>query len=341
MKIYIVMITMLISVSAFAEKVIIANCSEGGGCTFELSDFESELFDSDFGRPIQSDDIIVLGRKKNGKEVLYLDKKSRAAIDKQWGGDGYTQLGLFNPAIQPLNGLWKADYGTSTGNDCYGIDNVGTFIRKHRSAGSAGSGNIKFQFPFSPSQLFPSSDMRWVKTGYNTYKGILDLGSSKLSGIKMYYNITIVSNRKIETYYTVEIKVPTKETCIGKIPVTFTLVNADEPEDPFGNNEPNEDDLLPVNPNEDDLLPVEPGKNSKPNVPRIETDVERIEDEGDLLPVNPKKDNLLPVEPGKKPKTTVRRIEDKTNIPRIEDKPKSNIPRIEDKPKPNVPRLEN
>ena len=328
MKFYFLIIAMLFSISAFAEKVIIANCSEGGGCTFELSDFESDLFDTDFGRKIQSDDIIVLGKKKNGEEIHYLDKKSRAAIDKEWGGDGYTQLGLFNPAIQPLNGLWKVDYGTSTGNDCYGIGNIGAAFRRQLSPGTAGSGNIRFSFPFSPSRLFPSSDMRWVKTGYNTYKGLLDFGQGSKSPMKMYYNVTIVSNRKIETAYTVEIKVPTKPKCVAKIPVTFTLVKADEPEDPFGNDEPDEDDLLPVNPREDDLLPVEPGKNPKPNIPRIETDVERIDDEDELLPVNPKKDDLLPVEPGKKPKTNVPRLEDKANVPRIEDKPKPNVPRL-------------
>lgn len=317
MKIYFLLIAMLMTVAAFADKVIIANCSEGGGCTFELSEFESELFDNDFGRAIQPDDIVVLGKKKNGEVITYLDKKSRAAIDKEWGGDGHTQLALFNPAIQPLNGLWKVSYGTSTGNDCYGIGNIGAAFRRQIAPGTAGSGNIQFQFPFSPAKLFPSSDMRWVKTGYNTYRGLLDLGQGAKSPMKMYYNVTIVSNKKIETAYTVEIKVPTKPKCVAKIPVTFTLVKADEPEDPFGNDEPNEDDLLPVDPRKDDLLPIEPGKKPKPNVPRIGPDIERIGDEDDLLPVNPKKDDLLPVEPGKKNRANVPGIEDGPNVPRI------------------------
>lgn len=313
MKIYFLMIAMLISASAFAEKVIIANCSEGGGCTFELSDFEADLFDKDFGRDIQSDDIIVLGKKNNGEVITYLDKKSREDIDREWGGDGYTQIGLFNPYLQPIDGVWSASYGVSSGNDCYGIGNIGSFIRSKITPGTAGNGTVNFQYPFNPAQLFPSNEMRWIKTGYNTYKGLLDFNNSKSAGMKMYYNITIVSRKKIETFYTIEIKVPTKELCVGKVPVTFTLVTAKQSENPFGNDEPADDDLLPVNPkgNEDDLLPVNPN------------------------------DDLLPVEPGNNPKPNVPKLEDnpKPDVPRLEDKTKTNVPRLEDKPKPKVPRI--
>lgn len=313
MKIYFLMIAMLISASAFAEKVIIANCSEGGGCTFELSDFEADLFDKDFGRDIQSDDIIVLGKKNTGEVITYLDKKSREDIDREWGGDGYTQIGLFNPYLQPIDGVWSASYGASSGNDCYGIGNIGSFIRNKITPGTAGNGTISFQYPFNPAQLFPSNEMRWIKTGYNTYKGLLDFNNSKSAGMKMYYNITIVNRKKIETFYTIEIKVPTKELCVGKVPVTFTLVTAKQSGDPFGNDEPADDDLLPVKPkgNEDDLLPVN------------------------------RNDDLLPVKPGKNPKPDVPRLEDnpKPNVPRLEDKPKSNVPRLEDNPKPKVPHI--
>ncbi len=302
MKTYFLIIAMFISVSAFAEKVIIANCSEGGGCTFELSDFEADLFEKDFGRDIQSDDIIVLGKKKDGEVITYLEKKSREDIDREWGGDGYTQIGLFNPYLQPIDGVWNASYGASSGNDCYGIGNIGSFIRSKITPGTAGNGTVNFQYPFNPTQLFPSNEMRWVKTGYNTYKGLLDFNNSKSAGMKMYYNITIVNRKKIETFYTIEIKVPTKELCTGKVPVIFTLVKAKQSEDPFVNDELVDDDLLPVKPkgNEDDLLPINPN------------------------------DDLLPVEPGNNPKP---------KVPRLEDNKKPNVPRLEDKPKPNVPRL--
>lgn len=294
---------MLFSISAFAEKVIIANCSEGGGCTFELSDFESGLFDNDFGREIQSDDIIVLGKKNDGEIIVYLDKKSREEIDREWGGDGYTQIGLFNPYLQPISGVWNILYGNSVGNDCYGIGNIGAFVRKYIAPGTTGNSQINFQSPFNPTQLFPVNEMRWIKTGYNTYKGTLDFNSNKNGGMKMFYNITIISRKKIETFFTIEINVPTKELCVGKIPVTFSLVKENPSEDPFGE-ETIEDDLLPVNPKgkDDDLLPVNP------------------KNKDDLLPVNPK-DELLPVEPGNKTKP---------DVPKLEENPKPNVPRMND-----------
>jgi len=316
MKTFFLFIALFFSVSVFAEKILVANCTEGKGCSFELSDVDVEL--NNLGDlKVGPGETIVFGKTKDGKDQHYVTKKSREAIDKDWGGDGFTQIGLFNPHIQPKDGQWNAYYGNATGNDCYGIGNIGAFMRKQVGAGSRGNGDITFKYPFNPSQLFPSSSMRWVKTGYNTYKGLLDLGSNKMSGMKLHYNVTIISPKKIETFYTVEIKVPTKETCKSIVPVTFTLIKEKETEDLFGDEENAEDDLLPVNPKgkEDDLLPVKPNNNPKPNVPRIED----------------------------KPKTNIPRIEDKPkpNVPRIKDKPKTNIPRIEDKPKTNVPRLEN
>lgn len=290
MKITFLVISLLFSVSAFAEKVLVANCTEGQGCSFELSDVDVELNNAG-DLKVGPGETLVFGKTKDGKHVQYAVKKSRERIDKDWGGDGFTQIGLFNPHIQPADGQWNVAYGSSSGNDCYGIGNIGAFMRKQRGTGSAGNGEISFQHPFNPSQLFPSNNMRWVKTGYNTYKGLLDLGSNKMGGMKLHYNLTIVSSKKIETFYTVEIKIPTKETCKGTIPVTFTLIKAKETEDFFGNDPTVEDDLLPVNPKkkEDDLLPVKP------------------------------KDDLLPVEPGKKPKPNVPRLEDKPNVPRLEN----------------------
>ncbi len=289
MKCILVFFSILISTTSFAEKILVANCSEGKGCTFELTDIESDLMENDFGRPINSNDKVVLGKKKDGTELMYLDDKTREAIDKEWGGDGHTQIGLFNPHTQPTDGLWKLVYGTSTGNDCYGIGNIGNFIRKSIAPGKTGDGNINFQNPFNPSQLFPSNDMRWVKSGHNTYKGILDFASNNIGGMKMYYHITIVTEKKIESVYTIEIKVPAKGTCVAKIPVTFSLLKAKENDDGFPD-EKGDDDLLPVHPKgkEDDLLDVKP------------------------------KDDLLPVESDKTPKTKVERL-DQAKVDRIEE----------------------
>jgi hypothetical protein len=291
MKVQLLIIVLLFSLPALAEKVMVANCTEGRGCTFELSDVETSLMGAEDPK-VGAGEILVMGRTRDGKDIQYVANKSREAIDKDWGGDGFTQIGLFNPHIQPKDGLWSAAYGNSVGNDCYGIGNMGAFIRKHRGTGSAGNGDITFQYPFNPFQLFPSPNMQWTKTGYNTYKGLLDFGSSKTSGMKLYYYITVASPAKIETFYAIEIKVPTKETCKGTIPVIFTLKKSRETEDPFPDEENAEGDLLPINPKgtkEDDLLPVKP------------------------------REELLPVEPGKNPKPEVPKLEDRPNIPVLEN----------------------
>ncbi len=284
---------MFVSVSVYADKVLIANCAEGGGCTFELSDIESDFLDGDFERKIQPDDILVLGKKKNGEVITYLDKKPREAIDQEWGGDGYTKIGLFNPYLQPTDGTWRASYGSATGNDCYGIGNIGSFIRKRLNPGAAGTGDLYFQYPFNPSQLFPSNEMRWVKTGYHTYRGMLDFSSLHSAGMKMHCQLTIVDRTRIETVYSIEVQVPTKEKCVAKIPLTFTLLKAHLVEDPFENEDPVPDDLLPVHPKNqaDDLMEVKP------------------------------KDDLLPVEPRKKRKPTIPRLEDQPNVPRLDETP--------------------
>ena len=298
------------TLSAFADKVVIANCKEGSGCKFELTEFESDLFEKDFGREIEPNDIAVSGKKKNGEIIQYLDKQTRAQIDREWGGDGFTQIGLFNPFLQPLDGTWKVLYGNSTGNTCYGIGDIGAFVRGKIQPGKQGNGEINFNKPFHPSKLFPSSQMRWIKTGFATYRGILDFGHGMTSPMKMLYDITIINEKKIESFYTIEVKVPTKEACIAKIPVTFTLIRAKKSDDktPF-------DDIPEPSAQDDDLLPVNPTGKGKSD---------------DLLDVK-SKDELIPIESKTK--------KSQTNVPRVDEQPETDVPRIEDKPKTNVPRV--
>lgn len=282
---------MCLGFTSMAEKLLVANCKEGEGCTFELTDIDAGLWAHMDEEPVQKDEIVILGQKKDGTYVTYRDKRSMNVIDRQWGGDGYAQLALFNPHIQPKDGLWKAEYGTPTGGECYGIGNMGAFMRKHIGSKFAGQGDVKFEFPFNPHKLFPSTSMSFVKTGYNTYKGVLGQQSGP-AAMGMTYYITVVSPELIQTEYHINLKVPTKPVCQGKIPVIFKLLREKKPAEIDDDDLP-EDDLLPVNPKgkKDDLLPVE--------------------SKGD-------KDDLLPVEPGKPKRTHVPRV-DQTEVPRIED----------------------
>lgn len=308
-------LALLGSVPAFADKLLVANCKAGAGCTFELTDYESDLFETD-GQQIGPGDTYVNGVDENGKPIQYVDRKTREEIDREWGGDGYTQIGLFNPHTQPTSGTWKATYGASTGNECYGIGNIGAFMRKRISPGLAGSGELTFGYPFHPSRLFPSSEMKWVKTGFDTYKGKLDFGSNALAGMKLYYTVQVLDAGRIQTFYTTEIKVPTKGTCIGKTPVSFALLKAapmpdlpDEADDllDISSTRQQEDDLLDVKSQggkgddlldvksqngKDDLLDVKSGGNGDELLP-----VKSQNGRDDLLEVKSQKgkDDLLPV----------------------------------------------
>lgn len=228
-RILLLVIYLSVCTAARAEKVMTANCNEGEGCRFSLSEVSVAdadiVLDEDNSGIRQPGDILVFGITKNGKQVQYWERrKSRGEIDKDWGGDGYTMIHLFDPQIQPLNGTWKAVYGTVTGSDCY--VNIRSILG--RLQGTAGSGNILFKAPFTPYQLFPSADMKWSKTGYARYRGILDFGQGSISAMKMVYNIHIINRERIETAYDVVIKIPVKGTCTARIPVTFTCVGPDK-----------------------------------------------------------------------------------------------------------------
>ena len=83
MKMIFSIIALFFSVSAFAEKVLVANCTEGHGCSFELSDVDLEL--NNLGdQKVGPSETLVFGKTKDGKDVQYIIKKSREAIDKDW-----------------------------------------------------------------------------------------------------------------------------------------------------------------------------------------------------------------------------------------------------------------
>ncbi len=308
----------LLYFSARADKVLVASCSEGKGCTFSLSDVETDMAQSFGGEyeNLKPGSVLVFGQKKDGTEFTYVeDHKTRSQIDRQWGGDGYTQIYLFDPFIQPADGTWKAEYGNPTGNECYGIGNVGSYMSKFIRRGLEGSGNITFRQPFSPAQLFPSTQMKWHQTGYGRYAGVIDFGSNELAGFKLHYTIHVISRKKIETVYTMTMKIPTKGQCTGVIPVTFTLAKGLEHDGDI----PEDDDLLPVkrgkkdkpdhrierlNDADDDLLPVKPKKQGDDLLP-----VKSRAKENDLMEVK-SKDDLLPVKSGQKPKTKIDRLND-------------------------------
>lgn len=335
MRLTILSLFLLFSSASYGKKLITANCEMGGGCTFQISEADASDYDMAEGNSNGyyenlPENAILVDVKIDGKWEQYVETKmTRSQLDKFYGGDGFTMIYPFNPTFQPLDGGWQIKIGTVTGDICYGQESN---MFKSMLQGMSQSGEVNFPKPFHARFLMNNPNVKWQRIRPDLYKA--HLGKDFVS---LKFDVQIISEKKIEGLFTVTIKVPTKEPCVNKIPITYTCVKPNEWKDPWDGTEgpAQDDDLLPVNPTGkdgddllpvkpgDDLLPVEPGKNPQPDVPRLEDpkpDIPRLED---------------------KPRPNVPRLEDKPkpNVPRLEDKPKPNVPRLEDKPKPNVPRL--
>lgn len=313
MRALLLLVSLLLTVNTYAKKIMMATCEEGGGCNFQISDSDASDYDVVYGtkegyHENLPENAIVVNAKINGKWEYYIETQmTRSQLDKFYGGDGFTMIYPFNPNFQPVSGDWQVKIGTVTGDICYGQESNAF---KTMLQGLSQSGNVNFPNPFHARFLMNNPNVKWQQIRPDVYKAYL--GNAY---INLKFDVQIIDEKKIVGVFTATIKVPTKEPCVNKIPITYTCIKEKEWEDPWRNFETTNPD--------DDLLPVTPKGNKD-----------------DLLPVNPKEDDLLPVEPGRKQKTNVPRIEDKPNVPRLEDKPKTNIPRLEDKSRTNVPRLE-
>ncbi len=208
------------------QKPIVAICETGEGCTFQLSDLTYSEFDVLEGSNgkyanMNKDGIIVYARIAGKWETFIEEKRSRSELDKYFGGDGYTMIYPFNPKLQPIDGKWKVDIGTPTSSPCYtDISN----ILSNGLAGASTGGTISFPKPFNAKFLMNNQHVKWRMVNPNQYQGILDFAAGPTSPMKLVYDITLVNEEKIKGLFTFTIKIPTKESCISKIPVTYTCV---------------------------------------------------------------------------------------------------------------------
>lgn len=303
----------LISPFLFAKKLMLATCEMGSGCTFQLSDIDASDYDIVQGTENGyyenlPENAIVVDAKINGNWENYVETEmTRSQLDKFYGGDGFTMIYPFNPNFQPEDGEWKIQFGTVNGDICYGQQSN---LFKKMLEGRMQSGTINFPKPFYARFLMNSPDVKWVKLQPNKYRGTLDFGFGK-GPMKLVFDVELINPKEIKGMFTVTIKVPTKEDCINKIPVTFICVKPNEWEDPVDWEEiENQDPNVP-------RLEDEP----KPNVPRLEDDpkpnVPRLNDADDEL-LDPK--STYQDDPGN----------NNPDIEIIEDAPKPNVPRIDD-----------
>ena len=272
---------------------MVGTCEEGNGCTFQISEADAGdydvIYNSETGyHENLPKNALLVDAKINGKWEHYVETQmTRSQLDKFYGGDGFTMIYPFNPNFQPVSGEWQVKIGIVTGDICYGQQSN---LFKSILQGMSQSGNVNFPSPFHARFLMNNPNVKWQKIRPDLYKA--HFGNAY---INLKFDVQIINEKKIEGVFTTTIKVPTKEPCVNKIPITYICVKEKEWKDPW-------DDFETANP-DDDLLPVTPKGN-----------------EDDPLPVNPKGDDLLPTESGKEPKP---------NVPRIEDKSKTNVSRLE------------
>lgn len=309
----------ILSNDAFAQqKPIIATCETGQGCSFQLSNVTYEEMDIVEGtsgkyKNMPKDAMIVHAKNGNGWDTYIEEKMSRSELDKFFGGDGYTMIYLFDPKMQPLDGQWKIDIGTPSTTSCYA--DISSTIHNGLAGLSAG-GLITFPKPFNVKVLMNHHLIKWRMISPNQYQGVLDFAGGPTSPMKLVYDVTIVNEKKIVGLYTFTIKVPTKDPCISKIPITFICVKPNEDQKNKGNE-------------------IDPFAKRKTNVERIpeekRTNIERIPEE--------KKTNVERIPEEKR--TNIERIpnEKRTNVERIPEEKRTNIERIPNEKKTKVERI--
>ena len=340
------------------NKPIIAVCDPGKGCTFQISKLNSKEVDGTLGNTGKysnmSNDAIVVFAYKDGKWIDYVENKlSRSALDRLYGGDGYTMIYPFNPYIQPYDGQWRVDIGKTSGTPCF-VD-INSMISKSLN-GRSERGLVTFPHPFNVEFLMDNPNIKWRMINPSKYQAVLDFSGGPSTPMKLVYDIEIENEKKIKGLFTFTIKVPTKDPCISKIPITYTCVKPNpgleekrNQIDPFAEKKkfdierlPDDKkanvERLPDDKPKDDLLPDKSERKDKP-APKNGPKVERLPDDkpkDDLLPIKSKpKDDLLPIK--SKPKVDRLPDDNKAKVDRLpDDKPKDDLLPIKNKTKDDL-----
>lgn len=281
------------------KKLITASCQMGQGCSFQLSDSEPSDFDVVYGTDAGyheglPENAIVVDAKINGQWEHYIETgMGRSELDKFFGGDGFTQLSVFNPYFQPLDGEWKAEIGMVSGDICYGQSSN---LFKAMLQGVTAKGALRFPRPFHARMLLNSPEVKWTRQRPDKYSGYL--GNEYMN---MRFTVQLMSDKLLQGAFVVTIKVPTKPACINHIPVTYTFIRR-LGEDPGFTEDPKPDVPILEDPPGPDVPILEDGP--KPDVPIIK---------------DPPKPHVPLIKDNPKP-----------NVPLIESGNKPNVPLIRD-----------
>ncbi len=208
------------------EKVLMANCQMGQGCHFQLTNTTPSEADLVLGTGNMVQNAppgsILVSARVNGKTSFYMEsEKNRTQLDQFYGGDGFTQIYLFAPGIQPADGKWTIQVNDAEGSAC--IVDALPMIQKSLK-GYSQSGAIAFRKPFNPRQLLDNPNVKWLGNDLNQYTAILDFGvSAGKDFMKMIYNVKVINDERIEAVMNVRVRVPIpgEKDCTYRIPITY------------------------------------------------------------------------------------------------------------------------
>lgn len=160
------------SVTAHAAQTLLATCT-GEGADFLLTEVSEADAAIVYDLPAPPGDNAVLVVNKDGSDAHW-STDSRKAIDKECGGEGKDEIGLFQP-IQPRDGTWSIKITDKQLHGCSGL--IARAVNKGMSDAMGGEGThpLSFDKPFHPRPLLDKADreIHWVQTGLNRWRAVM------------------------------------------------------------------------------------------------------------------------------------------------------------------------
>ena len=199
------------------EKILMAYCMAGQGCTGQLTDWNVEdlqlLLPGTDAMNGAKDPILVFPRNKAGEWTYYVDtRRQLQELHREFGGQGQPQIVLFPPElpgeIQPRDGRWTvAAQGDPVVKDC--PRGVGEALAGRTAM--MRSGPVAFKRPFHGRQLIDNPAIHWLKTAPNRYAGALVTTGSQAMTFR--YDVAVVGPERMDGQSRVLVNIPGLKTC--------------------------------------------------------------------------------------------------------------------------------
>lgn len=207
------------------EKILMAYCMAGHGCTGQLTDWNVEalqlVLPGTEAMKGAKDPILVFPRNKAGEWTYYVDtRRQLEELHREFGGKSQPQIALFPPElpgeIQPRDGRWTvAAQGDPVVRNC--PQGVGAALAGRTAM--MRSGPVTFKQPFHGRQLIDNPAIRWLKIAPNRYAGALVTAGSQAMSFR--YEVDVVSAERIEGRSRVLVNIPGMKPCTVTTPFLY------------------------------------------------------------------------------------------------------------------------